>query len=184
MFVAWSPNTGTYIDQFWDSKDESSTDELGFDFRTDADLRSDTMLAVFSRTTGLVQFGGRENNPADDMSCETEKSISWDAFEAMVKCSGSTLRECHVRMTNRQSTSSSATIFDGFTALRTLGWDSRTAFRVANVPANRLRKLRRATDNVHELIIHGCIIRDEVAVPPMSLCFPAMTRPIPDLKHC
>ncbi|KAJ7699466.1 hypothetical protein B0H14DRAFT_776860 [Mycena olivaceomarginata] len=44
-------------------------------------------------------------------------------------------------MANRQSASSSATIFNSFTALRTLAWDSRTAFRVTNVPANRLRNL-------------------------------------------
>ncbi|KAJ7896795.1 hypothetical protein B0H14DRAFT_3124954 [Mycena olivaceomarginata] len=78
-----------YMDQSWDSEDESSTDELGFDFRNDVDLRSDTMLAVLSRTTGL------------------------------------------------------------------------TAFRVANVPANGIARLRRATDNVHKLIVHGCIIWDE-----------------------
>jgi hypothetical protein len=160
-----------YIDQFWDSKDESSTDELGFDFRTDADLRSDTMLAVLSRTTGLVRFGGRENNPADDMSCETEKSISWDAFEAMVKRSGSTLRECHVRMANRQSASSSATIFDSFTALRTLAWDSRTAFRVANVPANGLRNLEElritSTSSTFMVVLSGmkCVLST-----PFFLC--------------
>ncbi|KAJ7878519.1 hypothetical protein B0H14DRAFT_2341922 [Mycena olivaceomarginata] len=120
-----------YIDQFWDSKDESSTDELGFDFRTDADLRSDTMLAVFSRTTGLVQF---------------EKSISWDAFEAMVKCSGSTLRstlrECFTQIHTYQV--ASANIFAGLTALRTLIWNSSTTFlEVPNASAHGLPSLEK-----------------------------------------
>ncbi|KAJ7896782.1 hypothetical protein B0H14DRAFT_2678709 [Mycena olivaceomarginata] len=125
-----------------DSEGESDTSERAVNpRRRDANLRSDAMLAILSRTTGLVRFGGRKDIPDHPYASDVEKPISWDAFEAMVQCSGSTLRECSVRIAVRENVSSSATIFDGFTALRTLIWDSRTAFEVANAPANGLQNL-------------------------------------------
>jgi hypothetical protein len=125
-----------------DSEDEPDTSERATDpKRSDADLRNDAMLAILSRTTGLVRFGGRKVIPDDLYAAGAEEPISWDAFEAMVQCSGSTLRECVVRVAVRENTLSSATIFDGFTVLRTLAWDSRTVFEVANAPANGLRNL-------------------------------------------
>ncbi|KAJ7878515.1 hypothetical protein B0H14DRAFT_2711342 [Mycena olivaceomarginata] len=138
------PHVRSLVAAYWaifgessDSEDEPDTSERATDpKRSDADLRNDAMLAILSRTTGLVRFGGRKVIPDDLYASRAEEPISWDAFEAMVQCSGSTLRECVVRVAVRENALSSATIFDGFTVLRTLAWDSRTAFQVANAPAN------------------------------------------------
>ncbi|KAJ7896788.1 hypothetical protein B0H14DRAFT_2678749 [Mycena olivaceomarginata] len=143
------PHVRSLVAAYWaifgessDSEDEPDTSERATDpKRSDADLRNDAMLAILSRTTGLVRFGGRKVIPDDLYASRAEEPISWDAFEAMVQCSGSTLRECVVRVAVRENALSSATIFDGFTVLRTLAWDSRTAFQVANAPANGLKNL-------------------------------------------
>ncbi|KAJ7860508.1 hypothetical protein B0H13DRAFT_2282648 [Mycena leptocephala] len=56
----------------------------------------------------------------------TNRPISWGAFEALAKSCGSSLHKFSVRIGKRQS--ASATIFNDFTALRTLSWKCQSSF--------------------------------------------------------
>ncbi|KAJ7819781.1 hypothetical protein B0H14DRAFT_2835709 [Mycena olivaceomarginata] len=79
----------------------------------------DSIVVILSRTPALFNIGSN--------ALRKRPGISWAAFEALVKYSGSTLRECQVDV-GAPSASASATIFDNLTALRILTCGSRTAF--------------------------------------------------------
>ncbi|KAJ7699467.1 hypothetical protein B0H14DRAFT_3653002 [Mycena olivaceomarginata] len=122
------PHVRSLVIQYWSSIDH----ELG----------TDPMLAILSRTSGLLRFGGNKELANDKFSADEEGPISWNAFEAMAQCSGSTLRECFARIHTYQV--ASANVFASLTALRTLIWNSSTTFlEVPNASAHGLPSLEK-----------------------------------------
>ncbi|KAJ7694484.1 hypothetical protein B0H14DRAFT_3043888 [Mycena olivaceomarginata] len=89
-----------------------------------------SFASALSRNPGLPRFGGNKDLASDTFSADKEGLISWNAFEAMAQCSGSTLRECFTQIHTYQV--ASANIFAGLTALRTLIWNSSTTFLEAS----------------------------------------------------
>ncbi|KAJ7348829.1 hypothetical protein DFH08DRAFT_998014 [Mycena albidolilacea] len=88
---------------------------------------SGSIVVILSQTPALVRFYGYNSSNIGSNTLRKRPGISWAAFEALVKYSGSTLRECQVDV-GAPSASASATIFDNLTALRILTYGSRTAF--------------------------------------------------------
>jgi hypothetical protein len=84
------------------------------------------MLAILSQTCGLERMGDHRSFVSDSYSVQLQRPISWDAFEALAKSCGSSLHKFSVRIGKRQS--ASATIFNDFTALRTLSWKCQSGF--------------------------------------------------------
>ncbi|KAJ7896791.1 hypothetical protein B0H14DRAFT_2495284 [Mycena olivaceomarginata] len=122
------PHIRSLVIQYWSSIDH----EFG----------TDPMLAILSRTSGLLQFGGNKELANDKFSADEEGPISWNAFEAMAQCSGSTLRECFARIHTYQVASEN--VFASLTALRTLIWNSSTTFlEVPNASAHGLPSLEK-----------------------------------------
>ncbi|KAJ7699464.1 hypothetical protein B0H14DRAFT_3035697 [Mycena olivaceomarginata] len=124
-----NPSIGPYVrslavEYFGDDSDSDVDDESKVE--VDESVGADPMLAVLSRTGVLVRFGRNKNIPVERFSFNFERSISWDAFEAMARLSGSSLRDCAVRIDTRELTS--ASVFADFTALRALAWNSSTTF--------------------------------------------------------
>ncbi|KAJ7694481.1 hypothetical protein B0H14DRAFT_3043875 [Mycena olivaceomarginata] len=109
-------------DSDWDVDDEQSKVEV----EVDESVGADPMLAVLLRTGALVRFGRNKNIPIEGFAFNFERSISWDAFEAMTRLSGSSLLDCAARIDTREL--ASASVFAGFTALRALAWNSSTTF--------------------------------------------------------
>ncbi|KAJ7334896.1 hypothetical protein DFH08DRAFT_1083415 [Mycena albidolilacea] len=108
----------------------------------DHEFGTNPMLAILLRTSGLLRFGGNKDLANDTFSADEEGPISWNAFEAMAQCSGSTLRECFARIHTYQV--ASANIFAGLTALRTLIWNSSTTFlEVPNASGHGLPSLEK-----------------------------------------
>ncbi|KAJ7684347.1 hypothetical protein DFH06DRAFT_1288685 [Mycena polygramma] len=87
----------------------------------------DSMFAVLSRTNGLVRVGNRMDLFSDSDIFRLHKAVSWNAFVAMIACSGSTLREFWGRI-QTCSDLVSATIFSDLTALQSLEWKCGTGF--------------------------------------------------------
>jgi hypothetical protein len=98
---------------------------------------ADSMLAILSRTTGLVQFHG---NISSDRSyfhyfkTLNNPRLSWNAFETMAKCSGSTLRECHANIGPPKHASALTLTFNKLTALQILTWKCQGDFLNAANP--------------------------------------------------
>ncbi|KAJ6567118.1 hypothetical protein B0H19DRAFT_719198 [Mycena capillaripes] len=99
----------------------------------------DWMLAILSQTSKLVRLGARKTLFSDSYALQLELPISWDAFEAMTKCSGSTLREFSVRI--EPCPQATPAIFKDLTALRTLAWKCETVFVSENTPSDGLPSL-------------------------------------------
>jgi hypothetical protein len=87
----------------------------------------DSIVVILSQTPALVRFHGYNSSNIGSNALRKRPGISWAAFEALVKYSGSALCECQVDV-GAPSASASATIFDNLTALRILTYGSRTAF--------------------------------------------------------
>ncbi|KAK7063570.1 F-box domain-containing protein, partial [Favolaschia claudopus] len=79
-----------------------------------------SLTSILSQASALVQFG-------DHLAAGYAPSINWDAFAAMARCSGHTLRECSVNI-RREEVVHSASIFDNLTALRILDWESQVVY--------------------------------------------------------
>ncbi|KAJ7932736.1 hypothetical protein B0H13DRAFT_768679 [Mycena leptocephala] len=84
-----------------------------------------SILTVLSQTSGLVRMGEYRSSIYNPYSLQTEP-LSWEAFEALAKSSGSRLRQFSVRIEACQQ--SSVTIFNDLTALRTLEWKCQAVF--------------------------------------------------------
>ncbi|KAK7063583.1 F-box domain-containing protein [Favolaschia claudopus] len=84
---------------------------------------SSSLTSILSQASALVRFG-------DYLATSYIPAICWDAFAAMAKCSGRTLRECSVNIWTEEEEKGvhSATIFDNLTALRILNWDSENIY--------------------------------------------------------
>ncbi|KAJ7237745.1 hypothetical protein B0H12DRAFT_1138509 [Mycena haematopus] len=87
---------------------------------------------IFSQTSGLERLTS---------SIASSMAISWDAFEAVAKCSGSTLREFSVTVRFWEQGQASAMIFSNLTALRTLRWNCQTRFISTDIPEDGLQNL-------------------------------------------
>ncbi|KAK7022197.1 F-box domain-containing protein [Favolaschia claudopus] len=96
-------------------------------------------LKLLSRTSGLVRFGPAiEPNPSHTGCFVFGATISWDGFEALAKCAGANLQEFSTRVASRRKPRISSTVFNDFTALRTLRWICHAEFtdiRAASVDA-------------------------------------------------
>ncbi|KAJ7684366.1 hypothetical protein DFH06DRAFT_1155424 [Mycena polygramma] len=111
-------------------------------FRRDSgtEAENNSMLAVLSQTNGLVRIGPRNNFPGDHFPVDSssyrlEAGISWTAFAALARCSGSTLCKLFVRIGTSQQ--ASTTIFSDLTALRSLDLKCESDFvDLANTPTD------------------------------------------------
>ncbi|KAJ7819086.1 hypothetical protein B0H14DRAFT_2600912 [Mycena olivaceomarginata] len=83
---------------------------------------ADSMLAILSRTTGLVQFHG--NISSNQSYFDYFKPSTIPAFPGMLVRSdgGYTLRECHADIGPPKHASALTTAFNELTALRILTW--------------------------------------------------------------
>jgi hypothetical protein len=128
----------------WDgSEDASDIADDGLDVDNDSS-GGDLMLTILSQTNGLVRMGSSKSITSrflsDSFYLELEKPISWDAFEAVAQCSGSTLRQFSVRIGT--CLHASATVFSDLTALQTLEWRSEsTIINMTDTPSNGFPKL-------------------------------------------
>ncbi|KAJ7237711.1 hypothetical protein B0H12DRAFT_1057149 [Mycena haematopus] len=113
---------------------------LDFKFSIDSSV-GDAMLEILSRTTGLIRFGLHNGFTIDQIFARIVAFIPWNVFEAVAKSSGATLRECYARILEPER--ASATILDDLTALRTLSWDSLTAFDVDTANPDGLSDLEK-----------------------------------------
>ncbi|KAF8209333.1 hypothetical protein K438DRAFT_1810857 [Mycena galopus ATCC 62051] len=93
---------------------------------------------ILSQTSGLVRFTLNHGFSGDHYAL-IEAAISREAFETLVKSSGSTLQEFSVLVRTKEE--ASATIFSNLTALRTLEWKCLMTFSSTNVPENGLENL-------------------------------------------
>ncbi|KAK7048807.1 F-box domain-containing protein [Favolaschia claudopus] len=86
-------------------------------------------LKLLSRTSGLVRFGPAiEPNPSHTGCFGFDATISWDGFEALAKCAAARLQEFSTRVASRRKHRVSSTVFNDFTALRTLRWICQAEF--------------------------------------------------------
>ncbi|KAJ7207550.1 hypothetical protein GGX14DRAFT_455707 [Mycena pura] len=101
----------------------------------------DAMLLVFSKTSGLIRLMRYGNEVPFYFS------ISWDVFISMAKSSGSSLRECYIRvgLSSTPSLPQAPDIFSHLVELRKLDWSCETKFLCnsmdAPVPVNALANL-------------------------------------------
>ncbi|KAF8211720.1 hypothetical protein K438DRAFT_2041169 [Mycena galopus ATCC 62051] len=93
------------------------------------------LTTVLSQTSGLVRFQ-QTIRPGHVLHTG---GISWNTFEVLAKCSGSTLRELSGSI--RPKEQAFATIFANFVALRTMQWSSGTSFLLTNIPEDGLENL-------------------------------------------
>ncbi|KAK7014212.1 F-box domain-containing protein [Favolaschia claudopus] len=94
--------------------------------------RTESIFAILSRTINLSHFGNTRR--ATDISVtfsdlDREPLISWEAFETLARCSGSTLHHFSSPVFTRQH--ATATTFENLKALRILVWSCVTA--ISNV---------------------------------------------------
>ncbi|KAJ6500838.1 hypothetical protein C8R45DRAFT_863665 [Mycena sanguinolenta] len=96
---------------------------------------------LLSRTTGLVRLSQPFSPEQSPRVIVTEAAIPWDAFETLVKSSGSTLREFSVSIgaTHKQI---SPTIFRHLVALQTLEWKCGTRFLLTDIPEDGLQNVK------------------------------------------
>ncbi|KAK7035981.1 F-box domain-containing protein [Favolaschia claudopus] len=106
-----------------------------------ASSRAETMLAIVSRTSNLVRFGDSNRFSLDEsMLFHTYPSIDWDTFEALARCSGSSLRECSLSIETRKRVS--PRVLESFASLRMLLWKSCTVFSaISDVSVDALPNL-------------------------------------------
>ncbi|KAJ7084888.1 hypothetical protein B0H15DRAFT_1023684 [Mycena belliarum] len=87
------------------------------------------VVSILSRTTGLVRFAGWSAEYMDEENgYMAESTIHWDAFEAVAKSSGATLREFSKRIDIVLCRTGSPAVLDNFTQLRSLDWKCPIAF--------------------------------------------------------
>ncbi|KAF7353879.1 hypothetical protein MVEN_01073800 [Mycena venus] len=97
---------------------------------------------ILSKASGVTRVVGYKGfADPNDTAVSMEISIPWDTFEAMAKCSGSTLREFSARIGTYQGTTVTATVFDDLTVLRRLDWKSPTGFALTNIHENGFQSL-------------------------------------------
>ncbi|KAJ7119096.1 hypothetical protein C8R44DRAFT_188691 [Mycena epipterygia] len=113
---------------YFDSDDESDAGDIP--------PSPDSILKVLSKTTGLVRLcGWSSKEPAFRAVLEDmETPISWDAFEAVAKYSGSTLRQFSKRIRLAENLKAPAAIFGHLTELRSLEWKSSASFDPEDTP--------------------------------------------------
>ncbi|KAJ7210157.1 hypothetical protein GGX14DRAFT_626554 [Mycena pura] len=112
---------------------------------------ADPILAVLSQTNRLREMTSllAENEARDWIRPYFgEIEISWPAFVAMAKCSGSVLRECS-SMVGAQ-TDASPTVFNDLVELRKLHWRCDTTFA-----CNQVNALVDALPNLEDLYVLG-----------------------------
>ncbi|KAJ7213529.1 hypothetical protein GGX14DRAFT_696834 [Mycena pura] len=115
----------------------------------DAPYLADPMLAILSKTSGLVIILARriliddDDDEFDDYYSDNyhfHESISWTAFDNMTRTSGASLRECSVRI--KMQKNASPTVFSHLVELRKMKWKCRTTFVCdATAPVKALPKL-------------------------------------------
>ncbi|KAJ6500839.1 hypothetical protein C8R45DRAFT_1071358 [Mycena sanguinolenta] len=124
-----NPSIGPHVRSlnidYWDYFDDDPVDGI-----------DSTLL---SQTTGLVRLKQRSRRDSSPYFME-EAAISWDAFETVVQCSGSTLREFSVSIGTR-SKEISPTIFRDLVVLQTLEWKCGTGFLLTDIPKDGLQRL-------------------------------------------
>jgi hypothetical protein len=106
--ICWQGLTDFYISD----SDSDSDDDLAPGNNL---VETDSMLTLLSHTTGLVRLCGW-----DYRFPSAEPTISWAAFEAMARASGSTLQEFSKPVATEYNVS--PRIFNYLTGLRSLDW--------------------------------------------------------------
>ncbi|KAJ7210125.1 hypothetical protein GGX14DRAFT_626475 [Mycena pura] len=108
---------------------------------------ADPMLAILSKTSGLLRLSTRLKGVTMDGflyydGYGLEEPISWDAFVAAAECSGTTLRECSVRIAAQRR--ASPAVFKDLTGLLTLVWKCNASFLCdrAVIPVDGLPSLQ------------------------------------------
>ncbi|KAK7063564.1 F-box domain-containing protein [Favolaschia claudopus] len=128
---------------------------------------SSSLTSILSQVSALVWFG--------DVASGYTPSIFWDAFAAMAKCSGRTLRECSVSIRTAEGIHS-ATIFDDMTALRVLHWYSRLIYTdIGSADVEGLTSIRRVkfsddhSSTKDFLVMHGSKLTElELPIPHLD----------------
>ncbi|KAK7024059.1 F-box domain-containing protein [Favolaschia claudopus] len=114
------------------------------DFEKSSEVKSpkaDAIVAIFSRTNNLVEFGNGTSFTESSALIHMGHCISWDAFETLAACSGSTLRKFLGHIQPREP-DVSPTVFNNLQALQTLWWRCRVKFSdVIGVSAHALPSL-------------------------------------------
>ncbi|KAK7035977.1 F-box domain-containing protein [Favolaschia claudopus] len=120
-----------YYDDYYDyydldSDDEEFDDVLQKKWLALKSSRADSIFAILSQTNNLVKFGSDHlfDNPGI-----MDPFISWDAFETLTACSGSTLHEFIGSINSQQH--ASPIVFNDLKALRVLWWRCNTVFSKA-----------------------------------------------------
>ncbi|KAJ7142137.1 hypothetical protein C8R43DRAFT_1016426 [Mycena crocata] len=114
----------------WDtsgwSSEEDSEDSDSENLRAVAE--DPMMVSLLSQTTGLLRMCGWSADNLQEKSClvSRETMIPWDAFEALAKSSGSTLREFSHRVGLQQR--ASTVVFNDLTQLQSLDWKCEAQF--------------------------------------------------------
>ncbi|KAK7026217.1 F-box domain-containing protein [Favolaschia claudopus] len=166
--LAQSPVIGQYVR----SININFGNTINFEFYDSDVVRngSSSLTSILSQASALVRFGGH-------LATSNTPTIYWDAFAAMAKCSGRTLRECSLNVWPEEGVHS-ATIFDNLTALRILNWDSDniyTDIESADVKGlSSLEELRSTTSSASflDLLCHlqlKCIRRVEFSDADSSI---------------
>ncbi|KAJ7207488.1 hypothetical protein GGX14DRAFT_455578 [Mycena pura] len=150
----------SYLDYGSDDDDDTTaSDNSADDSMLWHMLPVDAMPLVLLKTSGLIRLMRHENEVPHYFS------FSWDAFVALAKSSGSSLRECYARVSPSSTASlpQSPGIFSHLVELRKLDWSCETKFLCnsmdAPVPVNALA-------NLEELRIH---LPDESFLTVLSL---------------
>ncbi|KAJ7210165.1 hypothetical protein GGX14DRAFT_626594 [Mycena pura] len=141
-----------------DSEYDSDTDPLATvngsnhaDRGSDGKPCADPILAVLSQTNRLRELTSQfaEENARDCIVVNLgEIEISWPAFVAMAKCSGSVLRECSSLVGAKRD--ASPTVFNDLVELRKLYWRCDTTFS-----CNQTDTLVDALPNLEDLHVLG-----------------------------
>ncbi|KAJ7490955.1 hypothetical protein FB451DRAFT_1552517 [Mycena latifolia] len=113
-----------------DDFSDSELDDLSADSDSGGNTADDDpALTLLSQITALVRFRGPSLIDDSDISSfllNSESPISWAAFEAIVRCSGSTLREFSKRIAAHQRVSPA--VFGNLAQLQILEWKCDTSF--------------------------------------------------------
>ncbi|KAJ7490950.1 hypothetical protein FB451DRAFT_628251 [Mycena latifolia] len=127
-----------------DDFSDSELDDLSADSDSGGNTADDDpALTLLSQITALVRFRGPsliDNSDISSFLLNSESPISWAAFEAIVRCSGSTLKEFSKRIAAHQRVSPA--VFGNLTQLRILEWKCDTSFDFSlGIPDNAFSAL-------------------------------------------
>ncbi|KAK7035983.1 F-box domain-containing protein [Favolaschia claudopus] len=133
-----------YLSDLSDEDSDDSVEDLVQESSVANKLsRAAWILAIVSRTSNLTRFGDQNLTKLSfvgDVMPGEQPSITWDAFEALVTCSGPSLRE--VSLCVYPGKHVSPVVFNNFTALRMLLWKSDSVFiNVSDISVDALPHL-------------------------------------------